>query len=383
MNYVLVVAVRNINNVVALMLENFEIKKLFNEICNKQVKLVAKLNVDSLNNELGELTNKVNSPNFWNDQQTAAATVKKQQSIEKTLSVIAKVSETIEEFELVLEMHELGDLDLEEVNSEYEILDSLFKEFEIECLLSGEYDDNNAIIDIHPGAGGTESQDWAQMLYDMYMKYLKKNNYKVEIIDLQMGDVAGIKSVTFEVSGDKAYGKLKGENGIHRLVRISPFDSAAKRHTSFSAIKVMPVIENDNQVDINPSDLKIDVYRSGGAGGQSVNTTDSAVRITHIPTNTIVTCQNERSQLQNKEQAMKVLRSRLMELKLQQQAEETAKLAGVQLSNGWGSQKRSYVLHPYKMVKDHHVNFESSQAEKVLAGDLEDFLYHNLLNDNN
>ncbi len=363
------------------MLELFEIKKAYQNICLNQSKLIAKLDVNDLENKLGELTDLVNSPNFWNDTQKAATTTKKQQNLENQLKVIKEVSSLIEEFSFVLEMHEENELSLEEVNSEFENLDNKFKDFEIECLLSGEYDDNNAIIEIHPGAGGTESQDWAQMLYDMYLKYLKKNDYKVVIIDLQMGDVAGIKSVTFEVSGYKAYGKLRLENGIHRLVRISPFDSAAKRHTSFSAIKVMPVIENDDQIEINQSDLKVDVYRSGGAGGQSVNTTDSAVRITHLPTNTIVTCQNERSQLQNKEQAMKVLRSRLMELKLQQQAEEKAKLAGVQLSNGWGSQKRSYVLHPYKMVKDHHVNFESSQAEKVLSGDLEDFLYHNLLNE--
>lgn len=363
------------------MLELFEIRKLYTSICENQKKLLTKLDVSSLTIMLGELTTEVNSPNFWSDQQKAAQTTKKQQNIEKKLNVINDVEQTIEDFEFALEMHNEGELTLEEINLEFEQLSIKFKDFEIECLLSGEYDDNNAIIEIHPGAGGTESQDWAQMLYDMYLKYLKKNGYKVTIIDLQMGDVAGIKSVTFEVSGYKAYGKLRLENGIHRLVRISPFDSAAKRHTSFSAIKIMPVIDNDNQVEINPSDLKIDVYRSGGAGGQSVNTTDSAVRITHLPTNTIVTCQNERSQLQNKEQAMKVLRSRLMELKLQQQAEERAKLAGVQMSNGWGSQKRSYVLHPYKMVKDHHVNFESSQAEKVLGGDIEDFLYHNLLNE--
>ncbi len=374
-------AVKSINIVVVAMLEIYELKKQFATIQVNEEKLLLKLDVAKLNKDLGELTNEVNSPNFWNDPQKAAGVTKKQQGIEQTLKIIDQVHLTIEEFELALEMFDSGDISLEDINAEYQTLDTLFKDFEVTCLLSGEYDDNNAIIEIHPGAGGTESQDWAQMLYDMYLKYLKKNDYKVVIIDLQMGDVAGIKSVTFEVSGTKAYGKLKGENGIHRLVRISPFDSAAKRHTSFSAIKVMPVIDNDNDIEINPSDLKIDVYRSGGAGGQSVNTTDSAVRITHVPTNTIVTCQNERSQLQNKEQAMKVLRSRLMELEIQRQAEEKAKLAGVELSNGWGSQKRSYVLHPYKMVKDHHVKFESSQAEKVLAGDLEDFLYHNLLHE--
>lgn len=362
-------------------MEIYEIKKNFDDLSNKFNSLKEKVNLEDLNKKLGEINEIVNAPNFWDNPQTAAKKTKQQQSLQKIITTTENISEQIEEFKMAIEMFELEELNLEELNSEYDVLINEFQKFEIEILLSGEYDDNNAILEIHPGAGGTESQDWANMLYDMYMKYFKANNFKAKILDYQVADVAGIKSVTIEISGEKAYGMLRGENGVHRLVRISPFDSSAKRHTSFASVKVMPVIENNDEIEINDNDLKIDVYRSSGAGGQSVNTTDSAVRITHIPTKTVVTCQNERSQIQNREQAMKILFAKLTELKLQEQAAEKAKLAGKQLSNGWGSQKRSYVLHPYKMVKDHNTNYESSQAEKVLNGDLNGFLYNNLLDE--
>ncbi len=360
-------------------MEIYELKKLFIELQEKFIQLKIKIDVTQINIELEKLENKTNAVDFWSDNDKVQKVLKKKQSFEKKISFVLLLEEKIEEVEMMFEFFENKEVNLEELNEEYSILDVMFKNFEIDTLLSEAYDDCSALIEIHPGAGGTESQDWANILYDMYLKYFKKNNYKVKVIDYQAADVAGIKSVLIEIEGNKAYGKLKGENGIHRLVRISPFDSNAKRHTSFASISIMPYIEEDNSIEIDDKDLKIDVYRSGGAGGQSVNTTDSAVRITHLPTNTIVTCQNERSQIQNKDQAMKVLVSKLVELKLKQQAEEKAKISGEQLSNGWGSQKRSYVLHPYKMVKDHHSGFESSQAEKVLSGDLEEFLYHNLL----
>ncbi len=360
-------------------MELYELKKLSSELNDKFTSLVNKVNLEEMNKKLGVINDEVNAPNFWDNPKQAAKITKQQQSLQSLIDTTRTIEAQIEEFGFAIEMHELEELTLEELNMEFDSLSQAFQKFEIKILLSGEYDDNNAILEIHPGAGGTESQDWANMLYDMYMKYFKASNYKASVLDYQVADVAGIKSVTIEVSGDKAYGMMRGENGIHRLVRISPFDSSAKRHTSFASVKVMPVIENNDEIEINDSDLKIDVYRSSGAGGQSVNTTDSAVRITHLPTKTVVTCQNERSQIQNREQAMKILIAKLTELKIQEQAEEKAKLAGVQLSNGWGSQKRSYVLHPYKMVKDHNTGFESSQAEKVLSGDLEDFLYHNLL----
>ncbi len=362
-------------------MEIYEIKKYFSEMNTKADSLIQKVDLESLENKNQNFNEEINAPGFWDNPKQAASISKKQQSIQKLIGNTQKISEDLEEFNFAIEMFEVQELNLEELNQEYETLMEKFQEFEIEILLSGEYDDNNAIIEIHPGAGGTESQDWANMLYDMYMKFFKTNNFKASVLDYQVADVAGIKSVTIEISGDKAYGKLKGENGIHRLVRISPFDSSAKRHTSFASVKVMPVIEANSEIEINDNDLKIDVYRSSGAGGQSVNTTDSAVRITHLPTKTVVTCQNERSQIQNREQAMKILVAKLTELRLQEQAEEKARLAGTQLSNGWGSQKRSYVLHPYKMVKDHNTNYETSQAEKVLSGDLNEFLYHNLLDE--
>ncbi len=362
-------------------MEIYEIKKHFSEIKVKFTSLIQKVDLDALEAKNQKFNQEINSQGFWDNPQKAATVSKKQQSIQKIINNTMQISEDLEEFSFAIEMFELKELTLEELNNEYKTLIQKFQTFEIEILLSGEYDDNNAIIEIHPGAGGTESQDWANMLYDMYMKFFKVNNYKANVLDYQVADVAGIKSVTIEISGDKAYGKLKGENGIHRLVRISPFDSSAKRHTSFASIKVMPVIEENSEIEINDNDLKIDVYRSSGAGGQSVNTTDSAVRITHLPSKTVVTCQNERSQIQNREQAMKILIAKLTELRLQEQAEEKARLAGTQLSNGWGSQKRSYVLHPYKMVKDHNTNYETSQAEKVLAGELNEFLYHNLLDE--
>lgn len=360
-------------------MEIYEIKKEIIDINTKLEALIVKVDLDSLNANLEKLREQINASNFWDNPQTAASVTKREQSISKLLSNIDTIKGQVADFDFMIELFDEGEICLDDLNSEFDNLTKSFTQFEIQILLSGEYDDSNAIVEIHPGAGGTESQDWANMLLDMYQKYFKANNFKVKVLDYQTADVAGIKSVTLEVSGEKPYGMLRGENGVHRLVRISPFDSSAKRHTSFASVKVMPVIEEDNFVEINDTDLKIDVYRSSGAGGQSVNTTDSAVRITHMPTKTVVTCQNERSQLQNKEQAMKILMAKLVELKLQEQEEAKAKLAGVQLSNGWGSQKRSYVLHPYKMVKDHHTNFESSQAEKVLAGDLGDFLYHNLL----
>ena len=360
-------------------MEIYELKKEKTNFRKKFDKLVAKLDLHSLNIELGALREQINAPNFWGNTNKAASITKKEQAIVCILSTTEKIDQSIDFFDMVVEGIDEGDATLEEALDEYNNLNSDFKKFEITILLSEEYDTSNAIIEIHPGAGGTESQDWANMIYDMYSKYINKSGLKMKVIDYQAADVAGLKSVTFEVSGDKAYGYLKGENGIHRLVRISPFDSNAKRHTSFAAVNVMPVIEDDKEIILEDSDLKIDVYRSGGAGGQSVNTTDSAVRITHLPTNTVVTCQNERSQVQNKEQAMKILKSRLVEQELQKKAEEKQVLAGEQKSNGWGSQKRSYVLHPYKMVKDHFSDYQDNQAEKVLSGDIDEFLYHNLL----
>ena len=245
-------------------------------------------------------------------------------------------------------------------------------------MLNGPYDKNNCILEIHPGAGGTESCDWASMLYRMYTRWCEKKNYKVEVLDYQDGDEAGIKSVSLMIKGLNAYGYLKNEKGVHRLVRLSPFDSNNRRHTSFASVEVTPEIEQDDTIEIDEKDLKIDVYRSTGAGGQGVNTTDSAVRITHLPTKIVVTCQNERSQIQNKEQALRVLKNKLLMLKLEAQEKELNEIKGDQSSINFGSQIRSYVMHPYSMVKDHRTNTETSNVSKVMDGDIDIFIESNL-----
>ena len=245
-------------------------------------------------------------------------------------------------------------------------------------LLNGPHDKLDCILEVHSGAGGTEACDWAMMLYRMYMRWCEKNNYKVELLDYQDGEEAGIKSASIRVKGTNAYGYLKNEKGVHRLVRLSPFDSNNRRHTSFASIEVTPEIEQDNSIEIDEQDLKIDVYRSSGCGGQGVNTTDSAVRITHLPTKIVVTCQNERSQIQNKEQAMKVLRNKLLLKKLEEQSQELNAIKGSQMNIEFGSQIRSYVMHPYSMVKDHRTNEETSNVTKVLDGDIDLFIESNL-----
>ena len=249
-----------------------------------------------------------------------------------------------------------------------------FDERELDLALSGEYDRRDAILAIHAGAGGTDSQDWAEMLLRMYLRWADKRGYKTNVIDLMAGEEAGIKSATVEIHGKNAYGYLRGERGVHRLVRISPFDSSRSRHTSFALAEVMPEVENNTEIEIDPDDLRIDVFKASGHGGQSVQKNSTAVRITHLPTGIVVSCQNERSQGRNKDLAMKVLESRLLELELERQAEEQAKLKGEHVSPGWGNQIRSYVLHPYKMVKDHRTDFETSDAEEVLDGDLDPLL---------
>ena len=245
-------------------------------------------------------------------------------------------------------------------------------------LLNGPYDKYDCILEIHPGAGGTESCDWASMLYRMYLRYCEKKSFKVTVLDYQDGDEAGLKSVSILIKGTNAYGYLKNEKGIHRLVRLSPFDSNNRRHTSFASVEVTPDIDKDVDIQIDEKDLKIDVYRSSGAGGQGVNTTDSAVRITHLPTKTVVTCQNERSQIQNKEQALRVLKNKLLLMEIERQEQELNKIKGDQMNINFGSQIRSYVMHPYSMVKDHRTNTETSNVTKVLDGDIDEFIEDNL-----
>lgn len=253
-------------------------------------------------------------------------------------------------------------------------LKKALEQLELETLLSGKYDHNNAILTLHPGAGGTESQDWAEMLYRMYTRWAESRGYAVEILDMLPGDEAGLKSVTMLIKGKNAFGYLKAEKGVHRLVRISPFDSSGRRHTSFAALEVMPEVNDEAEVEIDSNDLKIDTYRAGGAGGQHVNKTDSAVRITHIPTGTVVQCQNERSQISNRNTALKILKSKLLELQLKEKEKELAQIKGEQQEIGWGSQIRSYVFHPYSMAKDHRTGVEKGNVQAVMDGDLDEFM---------
>ncbi len=263
---------------------------------------------------------------------------------------------------------------LDEVKSGYNSLVETIENMKLETMLSGKYDKNNAIITLHAGAGGTEAQDWCEMLYRMYTHWAERRGFKVETIDFLDGEEAGLKSITFMVEGLNAYGYAKAEKGVHRLVRISPFDSAARRHTSFASAEVMPEIDDDIEVDIRPEDLRVDTYRSSGAGGQHINKTESAIRITHIPTGVVVTCQNERSQHKNRDMAMKMLKSKLIEIAEREQKEKIEDLKGVQMEIGWGSQIRSYVFHPYNMVKDHRTNFEVGNIGAVMDGDIDGFI---------
>ena len=262
----------------------------------------------------------------------------------------------------------------EEIPLEIERIEHRLEELEFELQLGGEYDRRGAMLAIHAGAGGTESQDWAQMLLRMYLRWAERRGYEADVIETSPGEEAGVKSVLIEVKGDYAYGYLRGERGVHRLVRISPFDASHSRHTSFALVEVMPVVESNVDINISPEDIKVDVFRSSGPGGQHMQKTSSAVRITHLPTGLVVTCQNERSQLRNKETAMRVLRSRLLELELEKKTEEQIKLKGEHITAEWGNQIRSYVLHPYKMVKDHRTGYETSNPTAVLDGDLDELL---------
>ena len=326
--------------------------------------------------ELAELEKQTTQNEFWSDAENSSKVLKKITSLKNKVNNFKKVKS---ELDNLIDMNELLQLEEDETLTK-ELLHNTFElekeidKLEITTLLSGKYDINNAIITIHPGAGGTEAQDWAEMLYRMYTRWANANGYEVKELDYLDGEEAGLKSVTFLVSGDYAYGYLKGEMGVHRLVRISPFDAGGRRHTSFASVEVLPEIAEDIEVDINPDDLRIDTYRASGAGGQHVNKTSSAIRITHIPTNIVVACQSERSQIQNRETAMKMLKSKLINLKEKEQKEKIEDLKGVQMDIAWGSQIRSYVFCPYTLVKDHRTNYEVGNVQAVMDGDLNGFM---------
>ena len=330
----------------------------------------------ALEKQLDNLQIQTNSPDFWQDNKNSSYVLDKIKSIKNKLDKFNKINAEIinlDEINSILLKEYDDDLSKELLNLIIDTEKELDK-LQILVYLSGKYDKNNAILTLHPGAGGTESQDWVEMLYRMYTKWAISNNYKIKELDYLEGDEAGIKSVTFLVSGENAYGYLKGEMGVHRLVRISPFDSGGRRHTSFASLEVLPEITDDSIIEINSDDLRIDTYRASGAGGQHINKTDSAIRITHIPTNIVVSCQSERSQIQNKETAMKMLKSKLLELKEKEQKDKIDDLKGVQKDIAWGSQIRSYVFCPYTMVKDHRTNYEVGNVDSVMNGEINDFI---------
>lgn len=313
---------------------------------------------------------------FWNDQESAQKVINEANGLKSYVNSFEEIAGRLDDLEVSYELvKEENDAELfAELEQEIQTLTNDVGDFELQMLLSDPYDANNAILELHPGAGGTESQDWASMLLRMYQRWAEDKGYKVETLDYLPGDEAGVKSVTLMIKGHNAYGYLKAEKGVHRLVRISPFDSSGRRHTSFVSCDVIPELTEDVDIEIKSDDLKIDTYRSSGAGGQHVNTTDSAVRITHTPTNTVVTCQSERSQIKNREQAMKMLKAKLHQLELEKKQAEVAELRGEQKEIGWGSQIRSYVFHPYSMVKDHRTNTEAGNVQGVMDGDIDQFI---------
>lgn len=336
--------------------------------------------VAGLNSELEKIEKELQKEDLWNDPKAAGKIMQDKKSVERKLEGFKKLKTDFEDIGVLIEMAEEADDEslVSEIEESFKSLKESIETLRIETLLDGEYDRNNAILSIHAGSGGVDAQDWAEMLYRMYSRWTERKGYGSTLLDMQKDDAGGIKSATLLVKGENAYGYLKNERGVHRLVRISPFDSQARRHTSFSAVDVSPEIDENITVDISPEDIRVDTYRSSGAGGQHVNTTDSAIRITHIPTNIVVTCQNERSQHQNKEMAMRVLMGRLIELKEREHKDRIDELKGDYGQITWGNQIRSYVFQPYTMVKDHRTNAEVGDVQRVMDGDLDYFINEKL-----
>lgn len=328
--------------------------------------------VESKERELDELRQRAAAPDLWSDAEAATEVTRKLARFERLLGQFERLHSVIDDGELMLELaQDESDADaLAEVTSDLDAVDVELAELEVESLYFGEHDDSAAIVSVHAGAGGVDAQDWAEILLRMYLRFLDNEGFDVEVDEITPGDEAGIKSATFTVKGEYAYGTMEGERGVHRLVRISPFDANARRHTSFAGIDVIPEVGDAEEIEINLDDLRIDTFRSQGAGGQHVNTTDSAVRITHLPTNVVVACQAERSQIQNRARAMALLKARLAELARQQQREQIDEIRGEQTEAGWGRQLRSYVMQPYQMVKDHRTELEIGNVQGVLDGDL-------------
>ncbi len=332
------------------------------------------LDLPGMDKRLAELDSLTEAPDFWNDQKKAQKVLKEQKILRLKRNEYSALKDDLDDVNVMLELASEDSETQDELPATMEAYQKKFESFKLETLLSGEYDSNNAIISLHPGAGGTESHDWAEMLLRMYTRWAESKGYKVKTLDLQPGDVAGIKSATLLIEGINAYGYLKTERGVHRLVRISPFDSSGRRHTSFASLDVTPEVDDSVEIEIEPDDIRVDTYRSSGAGGQHVNKTSSAIRITHIPTGVVVQCQNERSQHQNKEVAMNMLKSKLVEIMEQEKKEKLEDVVGDYSQIAWGSQIRSYVFHPYTMVKDHRTNVEVGNIQSVMDGDLDQYM---------
>lgn len=339
----------------------------------KQIKaLIEGLNLPKMKQTLQELQKESETPNLWDNPQKAQILMKKISDLKQDVESWEKIKKQIDSS---LELAEMGEEDFrEDLEKEIATLKKLVNKKELNTLLSGEYDKGNALLSINAGAGGTDSQDWTFMLQRMFLRWIENRGFKGKILEVTPGEEAGIKSCTISVTGRYAFGYLRAEKGVHRLVRLSPFDSQNRRHTSFALIEVLPEVEDDLEIQINPTDLKIESFRAGGAGGQNVQKNDTAIRITHIPSGIVASCQNERSQSQNRENAMKVLKSRLFEIKLREKEKEKDSMRGEFQKIEWGSQIRSYVLHPYQMVKDHRTNYESGNAQNVLDGDIDAFI---------
>lgn len=327
--------------------------------------------------EIKALEEETMSPDFWSDQKKAQHTIRQKNALQSIVEQYEQLDEQMHSLEETVNVlkEEMDEELMMMAEEEYQECLPKFDAFEIQVLLSHEYDQNNAILELHPGAGGTESCDWCSMLYRMYTRYAERHGFKVKVLDYLPGDEAGIKSVTFLVEGDKAYGYLKSEKGVHRLVRISPFDSGARRHTSFASLDVMPQFNDEIEIDLKDEDLEFETKRASGAGGQHINKTDSAVRLVHKPTGIVATCQNGRSQHENREEALRVLKARLYQLEIEKQEKKLAEIKGEQVANEWGSQIRNYVMHPYSLVKDVRTGYETSQVQDVLDGKLDEFIF--------
>ncbi|WP_139195383.1 peptide chain release factor 2 [Mesobacillus persicus] len=357
-------------------MELADIRNELEKTAKKLADFRGSLDLENKEARIAELDEVMLAPEFWDDQQQAQTTINESNALKDQVHVFHDMFETFENLEVSYELvKEESDVELQaELESELVELSKRLNDFELELLLSEEYDKSNAILELHPGAGGTESQDWGSMLLRMYTRWAEKKGFKVETLDYLPGEEAGIKSVTLSIKGHNAYGYLKAEKGVHRLVRISPFDSSGRRHTSFVSCEIMPELSDDIQIEIRTEDLKIDTYRASGAGGQHINTTDSAVRITHTPTGVVVTCQTERSQIKNRERAMTMLKAKLYQRQIEEKEKQLAEIRGEQKEIGWGSQIRSYVFHPYSMVKDHRTNTESGNVQGVMDGDIDPFI---------